>query len=98
MTTRIINDYQKELKDIDTKLNKYNEEKVSNQNLEGNLIKLRELVNKVLDFENPSISMIQSLISRIEERYRRSPREIHIYYRFIEDLIQLNYNKENYIM
>lgn len=87
MTTRIINDYQKELKDIDTKLNKYNEEKVSNQNLEGNLIKLRELVNKVLDFENPSLSMIQSLISRIEVGYRRSPREIHIYYRFIEDLI-----------
>ena len=85
MTTRIINDYQKELKEIDTKLNKYNEEKVSNQNLEGNLIKLKEVVNKTLDLEEPTVALIQSLISRIEVGYRRNPREIKICYRFIED-------------
>ena len=85
MTTRMINDYQKELKDIDTKLAKYNEQKVANENLEGNLIKLREVALQTLSFEEPTIGLIQSLISKIEVGYRRSPRHIKIYYRFIED-------------
>ena len=38
-----------------------------------------------MDFENPTVELIQSLISRIEIGYRRSPRKIKIYYRFIED-------------
>ena len=85
MTTRMINDYQKELKDIDTKLAKYNEQKVANENLEGNLIKLREVALQTLSFEEPTIGLIQSLISRIEVGYRRNPRHIKICYRFIED-------------
>ena len=85
MTTRMINDYQKELKEIDNKLIKFNDEKEFNENIEGNLIKLREVVNQVMDFENPTVELIQSLISRIEIGYRRSPRKIKIYYRFIED-------------
>ena len=67
------------------KLIKFNDEKEFNENIEGNLIKLREVVNQVMDFENPTVELIQSLISRIEIGYRRSPRKIKIYYRFIED-------------
>ena len=87
MANKMIGEYKIEQDSITKKIKEIESTQEQYKSTIKNYELLKEQINEFLEFKDLDSKMVHSLISRIEIGYREEPREIKIYYKFVNDIL-----------